>query len=178
MRNLMKCTNQTSLHNVARYTVLRLQQMGISISPLKLQKLLYYIQAWHLVYFDKQSLFDEEPEAWVNGPVYRKIYDEFKNLGIYEQITPKYLGLDEITLTKEVERLHVEMNLIQEQWRFIEAVYAHYGVMNHDKLVMLTHSERPWNEARKEILPFEYSENKISKESMYIYYKSLLKQKK
>ena len=87
----MERTSQASLHNVARYTVFRLQQLGVSISPLKLQKLLYYIQAWHMVYFDKQSLFDEEPEAWVNGPVYRQIYDEFKDLGIYEQITPKYL---------------------------------------------------------------------------------------
>lgn len=174
----MERTNQASLHNVAKYTVLRLQQLGVSISPLKLQKLLYYIQAWHLVYFDNQTLFDEEPEAWVNGPVYREVYDEYKNLGIYEQITPKYLGLNETTLSEEVEKLHVEMNLIQEQWRFLEAVYSHYGMMNHDRLVMLTHSEQPWNDARKEIPPFEYSENKISKESMYSYYKSLLEQKK
>lgn len=173
----MEELRQASLLDVARYTVLRLQQMGLSISPLKLQKLLYYIQAWHLAYFDNHSLFEEEPEAWVNGPVYREIYDLYKNLGIYDQITPQYLGLNEDTLASEVKELHNRMDLDQEQWNFLEAVYNHYGVMDHDRLVMLTHSEKPWNEARKGIPPFVYSDNKISKDSMYQYYSALLKKR-
>ena len=171
----MEPIGQVPLLDVAKYTVLRLQQMGVSISPLKLQKLLYYIQAWHLVYFDKQTLFGEEPEAWVNGPVYRDVYDQYRDLGIYNQITPKYFGLTEATISSEVESLHNGMHLTQRQWDFLEAVYNYYGMMDHDRLVMLTHSEKPWNEARAGLSPFEYSENKISLDSMYSYYNSLLK---
>ena len=170
----MENIKQASLLNVARYTVLRLQQMGVSISPLKLQKLLYYIQAWHLVYFSNRTLFCEEPEAWVNGPVYRQIYEEYRGVGIYEQITPTYLGLKESSLKDEVDKLHCDMDLDPKQWNFLEAIYKHYGTMGHDRLVLLTHSERPWNEARKGLSPIEYSDNKISLESMYNYYKGLL----
>lgn len=159
---------------VAKYTVLRLQQLGASISPLKLQKILYYIQAWHMVYFDHDSLFSAQPEAWVNGPAYREIYDEYKSIGIYDQITPSFFDLTFESVTREVETLHDEMGLRQDQWDFLEAIYKHYGMMGHDRLVMLTHSEKPWNEARRGLSPIEYSNNKISLESMYSYYKGLL----
>jgi len=52
-----------------------------NLSHLKLQKLLYYIQSWHLVFFDKK-LFDDDFQAWVHGPVSRKIYDTFKDESI------------------------------------------------------------------------------------------------
>ena len=47
------------------------------MSHLKLQKLLFYCQAYHLAYF-KEPLFDEDFEAWVHGPVCRIIYDSLK----------------------------------------------------------------------------------------------------
>ncbi len=50
--------------DVADYILL---QHG-AMSAMKLQKLIYYSQAWHLVWEDK-ALFDEEIEAWANGPV-------------------------------------------------------------------------------------------------------------
>lgn len=65
-----------NIHDVAKYIILRLLQNGNSVSPLKLQKIMYYLQAWFLVYFN-DPLFEEEPEAWVNGPVYRVIFDEY-----------------------------------------------------------------------------------------------------
>lgn len=170
----MEPRNDISISDVAKYTVLRLQQLGASISPLKLQKLLYYIQAWHMVYFNHNSLFSTEPEAWVNGPAYRVIYDEYKSVGIYDQITPAFFNLTFKTLGDEVKKLHDEMDLQDEQWNFLEAIYKHYGTMGHDRLVMLTHSEKPWNEARKGLSPIEYSDNKISLELMYSYYKGLL----
>ena len=170
----MEKMRKASIHDVAKYSVCRLQQLGASISPLKLQKILYYIQAWHLVYFEKQSLFDEEPEAWVNGPVYREVYEEYKSIGIYDQILPSFFSLTQETLGSEVAKMHTNMNLCQVQWDFLEATYAHYGMMDHDRLVMLTHSERPWNIARNGKAPFEYSDQKIKLEDMYCFYKGLL----
>ena len=54
-----------------------INQKGDNISPKKLQKLLYYVEAWNLVYF-KNALIDEDFEAWVHGPVLPSIYHQLK----------------------------------------------------------------------------------------------------
>lgn len=50
------------------------------ITPLKLQKLLYYAQAWWLA-IKETPLFDEEIYAWPWGPVIPHIYGEFRHFG-------------------------------------------------------------------------------------------------
>lgn len=148
---------------------------GITINHLKLQKLLYYIQAWHLVYFDENPLFDEKPEAWVNGPVYRKVYDKFKTFPIYNEI-----GLDGNIPNNDPEanfqKICDQLDLDKEQIEFLNAVLDNYAVMHPDRLVFLTHNEAPWNEARKGLGPFDYSDEKISHKSMFEYYQARLKQ--
>lgn len=49
------------------------------ISNLKLQKLLYYMQGFHLAYFDT-PLFDDDIEAWMYGPVVPCVYNHFKKM--------------------------------------------------------------------------------------------------
>ena len=139
----------------------------IVINPLKLQKILYYLQAWHLVFFDNNPLFNEVPEAWVNGPVYRKVFNRFKNFQIYNPLTLK----ETYDVDKTFEESKLKLDLDSEQWDFLNAILRHYGLMPHEKLVYLTHSENPWNEARGDLSAFDYSDNKISYESMYQYYK-------
>lgn len=160
-----------AITDIARYTVLRLLQNGNSISHLKLQKMLYYIQAWYMVYFDKEKIFEEAPEAWVNGPVYKTIYEIYKNKGIYEQLNYEDASTTLESIMNDLENLHEKINIDNNKWDFFEAIFKHYGTMSHDKLVFLTHSQRPWNEARKGLEPFEYSEKKIDLDSMYEYYK-------
>ncbi len=59
-----------NIQDVARYVGLSSTTKGLSISPLKLQKLLYYIQAWFMVFYGRDNtLFRDVPQAWVNGPV-------------------------------------------------------------------------------------------------------------
>ena len=162
------------IQDIAKYTVLRLIQNEVTVSPLKLQKLLYYMQAWHMVYFKRENtLFDDEPEAWVNGPVYRKIYNEYKNIGLYNQIMLDNVGSGKDTLKKDIEELYEKLALTPEQWDFVESVFKHYGTMSHDRLVFLTHSQFPWNNARKGLAPFEYTDKKISLDDMYNYYSEL-----
>lgn len=166
---------KTSLNilDVAKLTLLYLLENGISVCPLKLQKILYYIQAWHLVYFDKQLLFDEKPEAWVNGPVYRSIYNQFKHIGIYDQIEKGDINMD-ISIEKFKETLMLD----KSQEDFLEAIYQNYGTMPHDKLVFLTHAELPWSEKRKGLSPFDYSDEELSIDTMYSYYKERIDKKK
>lgn len=166
--------NMTDIRDITDFTILRLNQNGQSITPLKLQKLLYYIQAWHLVYFDNQ-MFCDIPEAWVNGPVYRSVYDRFKNVGIYTQITARTIRTKEADISIRINELRQKMGLTKEEYKFLEAIYLHYGTKSQDELVLLTHSEFPWNHAREGLEPLDYADNKISIEDMKNYYGERLK---
>lgn len=165
--------NEVNILDVAKLTLLYFFENGISVCPLKLQKILYYIQSWYLVYFDKQLLFEEKPEAWVNGPVYRSIYNQFKHIGIYDQIKK-----DDIDLDISLKEMKKKLMLDKEQESFLEAIYHNYGTMSHDKLVFLTHSEKPWSEKREGLSPFDYSSEEISIDTMYSYYKERIDKKK
>ncbi|SDP90516.1 Uncharacterized phage-associated protein [Mucilaginibacter sp. OK268] len=150
------------------FLLLYCEKNEISINHFKLQKLLYYIQAWHLVYFNGVSIFDEEPEAWVNGPVYRTIYDYLnKNQAhINLKLDPKLKG----DMDKFIQDSNEKLNLTKEQNEFLTSILNHYGLMSHEKLIFLTHKEAPWNIARQGLGDFEYSNQKISLKSMYQYY--------
>jgi uncharacterized phage-associated protein len=153
------------IEKIADLTLLYLFEQGVSVRPLKLQKLLYYLQAWHMVYFGRENLiFDDTPEAWVNGPVYREIWKKYRHVGMYDQIPTSEIN-------GSLEQQRNSLNLSPEQLRFLEFMYDYYGLMNHDKLVLLTHSEKPWSEIREHLPQFEYSEEKISLDTMYEYYK-------
>ena len=167
---------KVDIRDLARYTILRLIQNGNTICPLKLQKVLYYMQAWHLVYFERENtLFEDIPEAWVNGPVYRQIYDTYRHIGIYDQISLQDVNSTEGTLSEDISQLKDKLNLSQTQYEFIESILRHYGTMSHDRLVFLTHSQKPWNDARIGLEPFEYTDQKISLDNMYNYYSKSIK---
>ncbi|MCL1932672.1 MAG: DUF4065 domain-containing protein [Candidatus Azobacteroides sp.] len=101
---------------------------GELISNMKLQKLLYYQQGFHLAYFGT-PLFNEEIEAWMYGPVVPSVYafyKDFDNQGIKH---------DEAVITLS----HKEEALFDE-------VYKIYGDFSAVGLMNLTHSETPWKE--------------------------------
>jgi len=131
---------------------------GDLISHLKLQKLLYYSQAWALVFL-KKPLFDEEFYAWAHGPVEKSVYNKFRGMGSDEIEAPKristHIEKDEEELLKEVLRVYGEKSASTLRW--------------------LTHNEDPWKIARGDLSPEERCDNIITKESMEIYYSSLLK---
>ncbi len=133
------------------------------------------MQAWHMVYFGRENtLFDDVPEAWVNGPVYRSVYEEYRSIPIYEQILPTFFGINSSEdLHNETEGLCRSLSLTDEQNEFIESIFCHYGSMSHDRLVYLTHSQRPWNNAREGLEAFEYSNQVIELDDMYHYYSEM-----
>lgn len=165
---------KVNIKELSYFVVLYCLQNEISISHLKLQKLLYYIQAWHLVYFDNEDIFDEEPEAWAKGPVYRTIYNELKEFYNNRELEDYYKSYEE----EEFNKVKEKISLTDEQEEFLEAILNHYGTMDHDKLVCLTHCEYPWSNARKELSPFEFSNEKVSKDDMRNYYGKLLNKKR
>lgn len=124
-----------------------------TMSTMKLQKLCYYAQAWSLVW-DDSPLFNEDFQAWANGPVCPELF--FKTQGNYS-VSAK----DENSGTG---------NLSAEQKETIEKVLEYYGSHDAQWLSQLTHMEDPWINARKGVLSGTGCNNVISKESMAMYY--------
>lgn len=156
------------LNNMSEYVILFCQNMGVSISPLKLQKLLYYIQSWHIAKFDKETLFNELPEAWVNGPVYRDIYNSYKTSFFRNENI--LTDLNEEQLANKLKEVQDSLQVSENQLKLINTVLQAYSKLSDERLVMMTHSEEPWNEARKGLSPIERSDKKLLVETIYNYF--------
>jgi uncharacterized phage-associated protein len=141
-----------SAHDVAAYI---LQKLG-PMSAMKLQKLVYYSQAWSLVW-DERPLFEERIEAWANGPVVRDLYE--KHRGSF-QVNDWPWG--------------DSSKLDQDACDTVGAVIEFYGSKTAQWLSDLTHREDPWVEARRGLSPGEWSDREITHSLMHEYYTSLL----
>jgi uncharacterized phage-associated protein len=141
--------------DVAQYI---LQKKG-SMTVMKLQKLVYYCQAWSLVWDDK-PLFNEEIQAWTNGPVVRALYDVHKAMGLF-QIDASLLPDGDVR------------NLTKNQIETIDVVLAAYGDKSARWLSDLAHMEDPWIKAREGYEEGMPCVNEITHESMAEYYGSL-----
>jgi uncharacterized phage-associated protein len=125
------------------------------VTAMKLQKLVYYAQAWSLVW-EERPLFPERIEAWANGPVVPDLY--FAHKGEFTVVAePK--GNPE--------------NLAAEDRETIDAVLKHYGVKSAAWLSDLTHREAPWKDARRGIPDGVRSNAEITLGAMADYYGNL-----
>lgn len=116
-----------SVFDVAAYI---LNKTG-PLSTMKLQKLIYYCQAWSLVW-DEKPLFKEQIEAWANGPVVRELFAYHR--GMF-QISSVLIGNPDL------------LNDCQKET--IDAVLDYYGDKPSQWLIDLTHMEEPWKKRRK-----------------------------
>lgn len=122
------------------------------ISNLKLQKLVYYAQGFHLAMYGK-PLFDEKIEAWAHGPVVSDLYHKYKEYGANGIPRPKKINL------KKFDKKTIEL---------LDEVYNVYGQYSAWRLREMTHEETPWKKAHSSI-------NKtISHKSLKEYFVTLL----
>jgi len=155
MKYQTQTTNVITPSNVAKYFLYRAIQDGELVSPLRMQKLLYYAYSWTLVR-NKKKLFDEKIEAWPSGPVVPSLYRELKGYGS-APIDEKYLGVK-----NEVELKAVFSKFPKDVKATLDKVYEDYMTKTAFELVTLTHSEKPWAETRKGLLATESSNKPIS----------------
>lgn len=163
-----------NIEDVARYLGISLLSKGLSVSPLKLQKILYYTQSWYMVFFGKDNtLFKDAPQAWVNGPVYPTIYQQYRDKAsdMCEHLHADSFGCGEERLADEAECLACKMDLSKEEIEFIDSIVTMYGSKSQNQLIFMTHSEAPWSDQRRGLSPFEYSQREIPLDAMYNYYK-------
>lgn len=141
-----------SVFDVAEYILAKRGRM----SAMKLQKLVYYSQAWHAVWSEAQ-LFPERIEAWANGPVAPVLYDRHRGLFI---VDPGIFKGDPHAL-------------IEDEVDSIDRVLNAYGDKPPQWLSDLTHMEQPWLRAREGVPPGERCSREIPVAEMVEYYGAL-----
>ena len=134
---------------------------AVEVTPLALQKMLYYIQAIYMVLYDIE-LFPEDCEAWAHGPVFRDVYEVFKNF--------KYNPIDDIRFAIFKNRFD---ELSDDERKVIELVVDSFGMYSGKTLELITHREAPWKEARTNCLPEEPSSEIILKESIKSFFEKI-----
>lgn len=143
------------------YSVIDIANWFLQKEPMthkKIQKICYYAYAWHFALKNKELCNDAEFEAWVHGPVSRKLYDKYKGRG-WETHTlessPPMIDRD----TEEV----------------LDRVWDTYGNQTGTALEALTHTELPWKKARVGLEPLKNSNKVIDKNDMKSFYLSIYK---
>lgn len=135
-----------------------------NLTPKKLQKLVYYAYAWFIALNNENAdeitnvLFDEQPEAWIHGPVFPSLYDRYKGYN-WNEIEKK--EIDSSKLNKDLKA-------------FLNDVWIKFGKFSADELEYMTHQEEPWAKARNNICHTMRSNEKISKKDIFNYYNGLI----
>lgn len=117
-----------TVHDVAAYIL----SQGRPITTMKLQKLLFYGQAWSLAW-DGEPLFSAPINAWKFGPVVREVFSNYQG----RKVVHAAMQGDASALTVA-------------QRATVDAVLGFYGAFDGDLLSELTHKERPWRDAWNE----------------------------
>jgi len=115
---------------IADYIIADSHEAGSFISNLKLQKLLYYAQAWHLA-INGEPLFPERFQAWVRGPVIPELYRVYKDYG-----------------GRNIDREVVRPSLDDATIAFLSEVLDEYAPLDARRLEWLVRREAPWVNAR------------------------------
>jgi uncharacterized phage-associated protein len=115
------------------------------VAAMKLQKLVYYSQAWNLAWYDR-PLFPEAIEGWKNGPVVRALHNR------------AFGGNPAMLSAQEKDS--------------VNRVLARYGTLTGNDLSALTHGERPWIESRRGLKPNDPGSTEIDPQVMRHFYKA------
>lgn len=145
---------------IADYIILRLNSdETVTLINLKLQKLLYYLQAWSLG-INKERFLNCNFEAWVHGPVSRELYNRFKETR----------SLYSFIMTSDVMTSDPSSEIDSNDIEFINFILDNYAGFSGAELESMTHKETPWIEARQGIAPMQSCSRIISEETMKDYY--------
>lgn len=127
------------------------------ITPLALQKALYYIQGFYYAFY-KSFLFSEECQAWVYGPVYKDTYFRYRDY-----------KFDFVQRNKNFD----DTIFLSSEKAILESVAKHICCYSGKVLEKFTHSETPWLYARGNLLENEPSDKIINKDDIGNYFDSV-----
>ena len=148
----------TTANIVAKYIIQKFQDAGDPVTNLKLQKLLYYVQGWHLGIYNEPA-FDEDFQAWVHGPVIPEVFQVYKRH-----------SWNPIVNDEQLPELDARLQA------HIDDTLDAYGGDSGWALEIRTHRESPWIDARGS-LPQDVSSNQIiTKESMHLFFSEFIEE--
>jgi uncharacterized phage-associated protein len=152
-------SDKLSERDIANAFIWLAAQTNVAINVYKLQKLMYYAQAWYLGVYGK-PLFDADFQAWIHGPVIPDLLEKYQSQFSWEPIADK---IEQPKLSEEIED-------------FLEEVAEAYSEYDDETLERMTCSEMPWLEARGNLPRDESCHAIISQESMKQYYSARVKE--
>lgn len=132
---------------------------GDMMSGLRLQKLLYYAQGWHLA-FTREPLFTDEIQAWRDGPVVKSVYRALGS-NMYTHIQPQ--DREPVAFDPETQ------SILEEVWRA-------YGGFTPQALRDRTHHEAPWKNAHAMANPYGWCAQPIDPADMAEFFQAALQQ--
>jgi len=159
----MKESHFTTSIPIAQYFLKLAAKEKKEITNLQLQKLVYYAAVWYFTFFEKK-LFNDRIEAWIHGPAIPRLYGHFKGFGFKPIVIP------------DIE--NIELSLDPELENFLNNIWSVYGKYDASYLEALTHSELPWQEARKDLDPGMPSNRTIDLQKAKQYYATRLAESK
>lgn len=137
-----------AVQDIAEYVIWYSEKQDFGISNLKLQKILYFIQAYFLICSDR-TCFYEKIEAWDFGPVVPEVYKRYKQYG----------SMDIHGIPEE------EPYLCQNDKERINEVVDNFADYSATDLVEITQKQVPWIEAYE-----SKRNNEISTDSIKQYF--------
>jgi uncharacterized phage-associated protein len=128
---------------VANFFLKAAEEDGVGLSPMKLQKLVYYAHGWHAG-ATGEPLINEAVEAWPYGPVIPSLYHEFKKFGAgkIKGLATDFDGTDFTSVPPPTDDRIV---------RFLRSIWKNYGQFTGIRLSEMTHaSDSPWDKTWRE----------------------------
>lgn len=147
--------NKVDIFDVANFFLKIVERdLGSTITHLKLQKLLYYAQGYHLAKYNK-PIFKEDFQAWAHGPANPEIYNCYKKYG-----------------SSSIDDFPTELYEFDEETiKFLSKIWNTFGIYDGKYLEELTHNEKPWKNARKGYEPGEKCDVVITKKVMQDFFR-------
>lgn len=145
----------TTANQVADFFLIYSRAHGDLITNLKLQKLVYYAQAWYLALY-RIPLFDDPIEAWIHGPVIYSVYSRFKDCG-WEPISSK----------------PSKIKMLKDTVKHLKEIYEVFSPYTAFELERMTHNEDPWKNARNGLPIDKPSRKVISHQDMIDYFSKI-----
>lgn len=127
------------------------------ITPLAMQKALYYIQGFYYAFYN-EFLFPEDCEAWVHGPVYREIYFKYRSYNVGDTVQQKEFDTSVFSSSEKA---------------ILDSIIKSACCYSGKVLEQFTHAEAPWISTRGNLPPSTASNKIIQKESIGTYFTSV-----
>lgn len=148
--DITKISKQTKINSAAEYLVNQCED----ITPLALQKALYYTQGFYYAFF-KNFIFNEDCEAWIHGPVYKEIYNIYQNYQFNTAIKKEQFNLTEFS---------------SQEKNILDSIVRNICCYSGKILEKFTHNEQPWIIARRDLPANAPSNRIIDKENIANYF--------